>query len=143
MGVLPRPTSPVFVLDFPPSKFCPPCHPVNAFVPLPAASIFTSPQLGQYQPSECLEEVEAAPPKKRKADTDATEPVAKKTKKTEENGEEDEDKDEEAENEAPEDDADEQEQEEDEPAVKTKVVKGSESKTAAAEAETEHLDDED
>merc|ERR1711939_299281 len=54
--VLPRPTSPVFVLDFPPSKFCPPCHPVNAFVPLPAASIFTSPQLGQYQPSECLEE---------------------------------------------------------------------------------------
>merc|ERR1712000_58717 len=46
----------VFVLDFPPSKFCPPCHPVNAFVPLPAASIFTSPQLGQYQPSECLEE---------------------------------------------------------------------------------------
>merc|ERR1712169_156844 len=44
------------VLDFPPSKFCPPCHPVNAFVPLPAASIFTSPQLGQYQPSECLEE---------------------------------------------------------------------------------------
>merc|ERR1712000_305699 len=58
-------TSPVFVLDFPPSKFCPPCHPVNAFVPLPAASIFTSPQLGQYQPSECLEE-DAKTTKRRK-----------------------------------------------------------------------------
>merc|ERR1711939_385755 len=91
-----------------------------------------------------VEEVEAAPQKKRKAETDATEPVAKKTKKTEENGEEEDDKDEEeAEDEAPEDDADEQEQEEDEPAVKTKVVKGSESKTTATEAETEHLDDED
>merc|ERR1711939_715484 len=208
-------------LTFSPSKFCPPCHPENALVPLRSTSPvfvldFLSFQILSTLPSRerscassiCLfshitptwststfrmprrrrqddeeeeeeeelqalpsdeeeeeeeyedsevdddeeegdeegeeEEVEAAPQKKRKAETDATEPVAKKTKKTEENGEEEDDKDEEeAEDEAPEDDADEQEQEEDEPAVKTKVVKGSESKTTATEAETEHLDDED
>merc|ERR1711939_98030 len=215
-------------LTFSPSKFCPPCHPENALVPLRSTSpvfvldflsfqilstlpsrerscassiclfshitptwstsTFRMPRRRrqddeeeelqalpsdeeeeeeEYEDSEVdddeeegdeegeeeevegeeedeVEEVEAAPQKKRKAETDATEPVAKKTKKTEENGEEEDDKDEEeAEDEAPEDDADKQEQEEDEPAVKTKVVKGSESKTTATEAETEHLDDED
>merc|ERR1711939_98029 len=43
-------------LTFSPSKFCPPCHPENALVPLPSASFLTSPQLGQHPPSECLEE---------------------------------------------------------------------------------------
>merc|ERR1711939_808959 len=149
-------------LTFSPSKFCPPCHPENALVPLPSASFLTSPQLGQHPPSECLEEdakttkrrkkrksskLSLATKRKRKKNTKTLRSMTtkkKETKKTEENGEEEDDKDEEeAEDEAPEDDADEQEQEEDEPAVKTKVVKGSESKTTATEAETEHLDDED
>lgn len=85
--------------------------------------------------------VQTAPPqKKRKAEAEPTEPASKKSKK--EDDEEDEEE-EGGEADAPEDDADEQEQEEDEPAVKTKVIQGSESKTAAAEAETEDLDDEE
>merc|ERR1711939_390443 len=52
-------------LTFSPSKFCPPCHPENALVPLPSASFLTSPQLGQHPPSECLEE-DAKTTKRRK-----------------------------------------------------------------------------
>lgn len=58
--------------------------------------------------------------------------------------EEDEEEEEGLEDDAPEDDAEEdEEQEEDETAVKTKVIAGSESKTGAAVAETEDLDDDD
>jgi hypothetical protein len=63
----------------------------------------------------------------------------------EEDGEgEDEEDEEDGEEEDEEDEGDEEvEGEDDEPAVKTKVVKGSEAKTAAAVAETEDFDDED
>jgi len=84
--------------------------------------------------------VHTAPPaKKRKAEAEPTEPASKKSKKVDD----EEDEEEDVENDAPEDEEDEQEQEEDEPAVKTKIIKGSESKTAAAEAETEDFDDEE
>lgn len=85
------------------------------------------------------------PTKKRKAEDDAVDTDAKKTKTVakdedqdgEEDGEDDAD-------EAPEeDDADEQEGEEDEPAVKTKVVGASEPKTAAAEVDDEEYEKED
>lgn len=73
--------------------------------------------------------------KKRKLDNSADSP-AKKTK-TAENGDDEEDAEEEGD---VEDDADEEEQEEDEPAVKTKVIKGSEAKAGADEAEDEELE---
>lgn len=56
----------------------------------------------------------------------------------------DEEDEEDGEEEDEEDEGDEEvEGEDDEPAVKTKVVRGGEPKTAAAEAETEDFDDED
>lgn len=82
----------------------------------------------------------AAPPtKKRKLDEDASASV-KKTKT-----DEDEDGEEEPEVEDDEDGLDEEDdvQEDDEPAVKTKVIKGSETKQAAAHAKDEEYEEEE
>ena len=79
----------------------------------------------------------APPSKKRKLDTadDATTKKSQKTADTE-------DKDVAEDDSAPEDSADEQEQEDDEPAVKTKVIKESESKIDAKQAESEEYEKE-
>ena len=92
----------------------------------------------------CLTSPFSAPPSKKRKLEETPAASTKKTKTTEEAAdEEEEEEDEDDAAEAPEDEDDEQEQEDDEPAVKTKVIKGSEPKTSAAEAEDEAYEGEE
>lgn len=82
--------------------------------------------------------VAAPPTKKRKLDEDASAAVKKSKTNEDEDGEE------EVEVEDDEDELDEEDdvEEDDEPAVKTKVIKGSETKQAAAHAKNEEYEEE-
>ena len=82
--------------------------------------------------------------KKRKAEDDAEEPATKKTKEAAPATLDDEDAEALVGDDGePEDEDEEAEDEDDEPAVKTKVVTGSEAKTAAVEADDEEYEKED